>query len=87
MFCPSITSTLRTLRLHATYPMTAIEYGKIDEAYVFYKIDDWTIDNSNSNTKNIYKKTKKNMNETVVISTDNTNDNDENKSTKKRYYE
>ena len=75
MFCPTITSTLRTLWLHPTY-------GKEDQAYVFYKIDDWKIDNSDSNTKNIYKKTERDINEVVVISTDNTNDNDENKRTK-----
>ena len=59
MFCPTITSTIRTIWLYVTYSTTAIKYGKDNQAHVLQKIDDWTIDNNNSNTKNIYKKQEK----------------------------
>ena len=59
MFSLSTTSTIRTIWPDATYPTAAIDYGKDCQTYVFHQIDDCTIHDNNSNSKNINEKKKK----------------------------
>ena len=59
MFCSSITSTIRSMWLDPTYATAAVDDGKDDEACVSYKMDDWTIDDTNSNSKILMRRKKK----------------------------
>ena len=83
MFCQTVKSTIRTLWHHPTYLTTIKCLLDLKQSmkkiikHTLCTIDDFTIDDDDSNIKNINEKKEKDLNDLDMISTDSINDTDE----------
>ena len=62
MFCPSGTSTIRTIWVHPTNQTAVTDNEKDDTTCGLRKIDACTMDDNCSNSKNVNEKKEKDMN-------------------------